>query len=76
MKLEDLNNSVNSYYARLFKQALRKSTVHKSIVPVRDASFVVAYKTVEKNATSLTIPKDMRPLNSVLLTSTIMFPLM
>ncbi len=59
-KLQDLNDSVDSYYARLFNQALRQSAVHKSIEPVRDASVAVAYKTVEKHPTSLTIPKDLR----------------
>ena len=29
----------------------------------------VAYKTVEKHPTSLTIPEDLRPLNSMMLTS-------
>ncbi len=36
---------------------------------MRVASTVVAYKTVEKHPASLTIPKDLRPLNSMLLTS-------
>jgi len=68
-KLQDLNDSVDSYYARLFKQALRQPTDYKVVEPVRDAGVDVAYKTVEKHPTSLTIPEDLRPLNSMMLTS-------
>ena len=68
-QLEDLHRSVDRYYARLFQQLARQTSVHQAVEPMRTASEAIACKTIEKHPTSLTCPKDMRALNSRLLAS-------
>jgi hypothetical protein len=66
-QLEDLHRSVDHYYSRLFQQLARQTLVYQSVEPVRIVAEAINCKTIEKHPTSLTVPKDMRPLNYCLL---------
>ncbi len=63
----NLHRSVNSYYSRIFNKSTRHVGLHNSNEPVRSASDAVNYKTVERPLNTLTVHKEARGLNSLLL---------
>ena len=68
--LEILHISVDRYFSILFNQLLfNHSLVHKSNAPVRTPSEAITCKTVERHPSSLTVAKDLRPLNFRLIAS-------
>jgi len=73
--LRNLHRIVNAYYSRLFKQLNRQVEAHRSDEPVRSSSDAINYKTVERPLSSLTVPSEVRNLNSKLLVSKTYVPI-